>query len=165
MSGSQVPERDDDALLRRLRNPALLAAYLFWRTARSGNRLPRLAELDWGGLPGAEHAFTVAIEPAAETIAFRFIKIGRALLPRLGRPMENTRIVVGEEPDSNDEVFGSITAAYRRCVSTSMPSYEYARFDFGDAEPVLFERLVLPASNDGETLTHLIGVALFSGET
>jgi hypothetical protein len=71
----------------------------------------------------------------------------------------------GEGPDPDDEVLGSLAGAYRRCERTSAPSYEYAKYDFGDGDPVLFERLVLPASDDGERVSHLVGIALFSGDT
>jgi hypothetical protein len=159
----QGDDTADGGLLRRLRNPALVSAYLFWRAARRGGRPPRLPDLDWSGLPDAEHAFTVAVESAETNMSFRFIKIGRALTARLGRPLEGTSIATLLHAD--DEVLGSLTDVYHRCVGTFAPSYEYASIGLGDAEPTLFERLVLPVSNDGEHVTHLIGLALFGGAT
>ena len=92
---------------------------------------------------------------------FRFLKVGRALIARLG--MEATHVTAEFRPDPNDEMLGSLTGAHRRCVRTSSPSYEYARYDFGEGDPVLFERLILPVSDGGERVTHLVGLALLSG--
>ena len=44
-----------------------------------------------------------------------------------------------------------------------LSQFEYARYDLGEGEPVLFERLILPVSDDGERVTHLVGLALLSG--
>jgi PAS domain S-box-containing protein len=160
-AASGTPE--GDRLVRRLRSPELLAAYLFWRAARNGNRPPRLPDLDWGGLPSADNAITVAVEPVGESIRFRFERVGRALSTRLGQELNGTIAPGPEElPQADDEVLGSLDTAYRRCVRTFRPSYEFANYDFGDGAPVTFERLLLPVSNDGETITHLVGIVLFS---
>nr|WP_294509911.1 PAS domain-containing protein [uncultured Rhodopila sp.] len=154
---------DGDRLIRRLRSPELLAAYLFWRAARNGNRPPRLPDLDWGGLPSADNAITVAVEPIGDSVRFRFERVGRALSARLGQDLDGT-IAPGPDdlPQAEDEVLGSLDTAYRRCIRTFKPSYEFANYDFGDGDPTTFERLLLPVSNDGATITHLVGIVLFS---
>lgn len=117
-----------------------------------------------GGLPDAENAFTVAVEPEADAITFRYIRVGRALLSRLDSPTVGTTVTGQRAPDPNDEVLGSLEVAYRRCARTLLPSYDYARYDLGDNAPFQFERLILPVSDDGEQITHLVGVVLFSGD-
>jgi PAS domain S-box-containing protein len=153
---------DGDALIRRLRSPELLAAYLFWRAARNGDRPPRLPDLNWGGLPQAANAFTAAVEPEGNAVNFRFLRVGSALEERLGRKLGGTLTSELGGPAQDDEVLGSLEGAYRRCARTGSASYEYASYDFGDGAPVMFERLILPVSDDGERLTHLVGIALFS---
>nr|WP_294546405.1 PAS domain-containing protein [uncultured Rhodopila sp.] len=153
---------DGDPLIRRLRSPELLAAYLFWRAARNGKRPPRLPDLNWGGLPQAANAFTAAIEPAGNRVNFRFLRVGAALESRLGRKLGGTLTSELGGPAQDDEVLGSLEGAYRRCARTQSPSYEYASYDFGDGAPVMFERLILPVSDDAEHLTHLVGIALFN---
>ena len=153
---------EGDPLLRRLRSPELLAAYLFWRAARNGHRPPRLPDLDWGGLPSADNAITVAVEDIGTTLRFRYERVGRALTSRLGQVLDGTLAPAGETPDDEHELFGSLSAAYRRCTRNGAPSYEFVNFEFGDGMPVTFERLLLPVSNDGETITHLVGIVLFS---
>lgn len=159
-SDADAPE--DGRLLRRIRSPALCAAYLVWRTARDGGRPPRLPDLEWGDLPEADNAFTVAVEADGNQPAFRFLRVGRALTGRLGRPLDGT--LAFEQPafEQDNAVLGSLESAYRRCARTLSPSYEYARYDFGDGQPMVFERLILPASDDGHEVTHLVGIALFA---
>ena len=164
ITGAQDGSTADGGLLRRLKDPALVTAYLFWRAARNGDRPPRLPDLDWGGLPDAEHGFVAAVEPDGETVSFRFLKVGRALLDRLGCSLEELNGTLDRLSNTDDEVLGSLANAYRRCTRTLSPSYEHARFDFGDGMPVSFERVILPVSNDGERVTHLVGLAVFSGD-
>jgi PAS domain S-box-containing protein len=159
---ASATQRDGDPLIRRLRSPELLAAYLFWRAARNGDRPPRLPDLNWGGLPQAANAFTAAIEPAGNTVNFRFLHVGAALEGRLGRRLGGTLVSELGGPAQDDEVLGSLEGSYRRCARTQAPSYEYASYDFGDGAPVMFERLILPVSDDGHRLTHLVGIALFT---
>jgi CheY-like chemotaxis protein len=154
---------DQDRLIRRLRSPRLLAAYLYWRAARNGNRPPRLPDLNWGGLPQADNAFTVAVETAGNAVRFRFLRVGAALEARLGQSLGGLLTSEAGLPEQDEEVLGSLEGAYRRCARTMSPSYEYASYDFGDDAPVLFERLILPVSDDAERVTHLVGIALFTG--
>jgi hypothetical protein len=150
------------ALLRRLRSPELMAAYLFWRAARNGDRPPRLPDLNWGGLPEAANAFVVAVEPAGNVVDFRFIHVGSALEARLGRRLTGALTSEIGLPQVNEEVLGSLEGSYRRCARTLSPSYEYASYDFGDGAPTMFERLTLPVADDADNITHLVGIALFS---
>ena len=154
---------EKDLLLQRLRSPALCAAYLFWRAARNGDRPPRLADLAWGALPEGDSSFTVAVDVVGDTVAFRYLRVGSSLIARLGRSLEGT-LATDERPNAeHDEVLGSLDSAYRRSARTFAPSYEYAHYDFGDGTPVTFERLLLPVSDDGSHVTHLVGIALFDG--
>ena len=78
IQGIQPSQTADGGLLRRLKNPALVAAYLFWRAARNGGKLPRLFDLDGAGFQHADHSFLVAVEPVEGSLAFRFLEVGRA---------------------------------------------------------------------------------------
>ena len=92
----------------------------------------------------------------------RFTLFGPALAARLGRTLEGQFTASGY---GGDDMLGALDAAYDRCVRLLLPVHQSARYDFGDDAPVFFERLVLPFSEDGLTVTHLVGVALFDGET
>ncbi len=154
----------DGKFLRKLQNPGLCASYLAWRAARDGDRLPRLADLEPALLPEANNAFTVAVDECAGPITFRFLRFGPTLAARLGRTLAATP-GSGQKEDVGDQALASLDGAYRRCTRTQTPSYEHARCDFGDGEPVTFERLLLPLSEDGRTVTHLTGIVMFTGRT
>jgi CheY-like chemotaxis protein len=149
-------------LLQRLRTPSLRAAYLTWHAARRpGEALPRLANLDLARLELAEHCALVAVDRSTAEPGFRFATVGRALTDRLGHGLDGTPIGLGGE---GMEVPGSLQAAYRRAARTRTPVFETAAFDFGEGPPLRFERVTLPLSEDGETVTHLVGVVLFHAD-
>jgi hypothetical protein len=151
-----------DGFLARLRSPALREAFLFWQAARTGERPPCLADLAWGALPEADHAFMVAADIVADRISFRYLRFGRALQARLGYD-PTVGAAPGEQLDmAREQMIGLLEGAYRRCARTLAPSYEYAKYDFGDDLPITFERLLLPVSDDGLQVTHLVGIVLFT---
>ncbi|MBS0641559.1 MAG: PAS domain-containing protein, partial [Proteobacteria bacterium] len=158
------PPRTDQLLLR-LKSGDLRSAYSLWQSLRqeAGPKrgLPRFAGVDLHALAGASHAYAVAVEGEADRPVFRFVHVGAALAARLGRPLEGM-VALAED---DDVVFGGMVTAWTRCARTGAPHYDYARYSLGDgADPVAFERLLLPMSNDGgEGVSHIIGLAAFYG--
>lgn len=149
-------------LLGRLRTPSLRAAYLSWHAARlPGDALPRLAGFDLATLDLQDHAILLAVDAAGSDAAFRFVSAGAAITVRLGRPLSGTP---AEALELASDTPGSMMAAYRRCLRTTAPIFESARFDLGDGPALRFERLMLPLSEDGRRVTHLVGVVLFHDE-
>lgn len=150
---------EGDRLLRRLQSPALRDLYLAWQTARlDGKLLPRPGDIDPARYGMEEHAYTLLIA-GVDPAAFRFLTVGAALNQRFGRPLSGE--VIGLS-DDEAEVMGDLEAAYRRCTRTLAPVYQSARFDFGDSAPLHLERLIMPLSDDGQTITHLLGVSYFN---
>ena len=163
---------DTDRLGGRLRGEALRSAYGRWRTQRiqRSGALPPIDAFE-RALPDNidEALFLVAVEPTPGS-GFRMMRIGRALREQLGRTPKDSSALDSMFHEPGHMLGGSIGAAYRRCVESRGPVYDYARFAFGDGRPMLFERLILPLSEDGGvTVTHMAGVALFTevaiGET
>ena len=142
-------------LATRLRTPKLREAYQAWRRARQPGRLPTLAAFDLAALPAAADAFLVALSGTQEGPEFRFVSVGAALTGRFGQVLDGTS-------PSADDALGSLADGYRRCLRTGLPAYEYARYRIGGEAPMLFERLLLPLSDDGGRLTHLAGIVLFA---
>ena len=161
----RLPTPLHDRMLMRLSRPELRAAYLAWRSLRDeagGDGLPSPEAMDIAAQAGAEHAFTVALEGEERgEPGMRFVRVGAALERRLGRRLEGER--AGDDLEE-DEVFGGLGEAYRRCARLGVPCHDYARCGFGDGgEPVYFERLLLPlAAGGGARPTHLVGLAFFS---
>jgi hypothetical protein len=57
-------------------------------------------------------------------------------------------------------MLGSLQQAYRRCA-TGRAHFDYARVRLDNTTLLLFERLVLPLSDDGESVTHMLGEVMF----
>ncbi len=56
----------------------------------------------------------------------------------------------------HEELFGSLSSAYRTCMDTLAPGYDWCRYRFEEGH-VRFERLILPFASDGAHVDHLIG--------
>ncbi len=140
---------------RKLKSQLLIAFYDQWvRQLGAKGELPRYRSFRRASFE-ASGALTIAAIGSGFNV--QFIEVGRALLDRLGRALDNK--------DMTDEDPNSLVEAYRRCAKSARPSYEHVMFDFGDGESVNFERLLVPFSDTGVGVTHLVGMAIFSGET
>ena len=146
-------------LMQRLKTPALRRFYLNWQTCSvPGTALPSLSQIDPARFGLGPHSFIVKVE-SHQPPAFRFVAVGSALTRRLGRALDG--VPIDNSLDDND-VLGEMHGTYRRCMRNRSPVFEGAKFDFGDGSPLIFERLVLPISEDAKTVTHLVGIAVFT---
>jgi hypothetical protein len=84
--------------------------------------------------------------------AFRVVRIGDALARGLDRDMTGELITGG-----NDTVWPSLPLAYRRSL-TGHAYFDYAKFTLARGGHALFERLLLPVSQDRRGITHLVGL-------
>ncbi len=140
---------------RRLQSSTLIALYDHWAQHLGAHGvLPKYHHFDRTFF-AADGTMTIASIDAQGDV--HFLEVGHALIERLGRSIDNDDIS-SADPDS-------LAEAYRRCAKTGRPCYEHLRFDFGDGEAVNFERLLVPYSEDGARVTHLAGIAVFSGDT
>ncbi len=147
----------DSEVRRRLQNEMIHSLYDTWSRQR-GDRgsLPKLAGFDWTRF-AATGALTIA--KIAVDGAVSFVQVGRTLTERLGEPLAG-------HLDENDVNSASLTTAYRRCAQSGEPCHELMRMDFGDGEPVTFERLLVPfAAIPGRQVTHVAGIVVIEGRT
>jgi PAS domain S-box-containing protein len=149
--GSEVAE---SPVRRNLRSDTVAAFYDQWSRLRGQNGdLPPLASFDWSRF-AATGALTIATIDPNQTV--RFVEVGRALLDELGIPPGEHKVGETEGP----------AETYRRCAVKAEPCHELLRFDFGDGDPLIFERLLAPFSaTGGGAATHVVGIALFEGAT
>ena len=140
---------------RKLKGEIVCALYDAWARHRApGGSLPQLASFDWSKF-AATGALTIAKIESNGVV--RFAEVGRALIGELGRALQDQDLQ-GEDPTSMAEV-------YKHCARKGEPCHEFLRFDFGDDEPLTFERLLVPFSATGGSVTHVVGVALYDGHT
>jgi signal transduction histidine kinase/CheY-like chemotaxis protein len=158
--GRSAPEKGAailDRLLVNIHSPVLVAALLEWREHLASGPLPRIETLLGLAPDLADQRFLALPEGTPEDPGFRFLTVGKALTERFGRSLD------GEPAGSvQEDSLGTLAAAYRRAVRSGLPTYEYARYALSDHAPVQFERLILPASEDGQHVSHLIGFVLFN---
>ncbi len=142
----------------RVRTAPLRDLVALWQRERDVYGLPQPERLDPAALGLGKNACLVAVDHASDPPSFRFLSIGAALSQRLGQGLDGT--AVSSDP-SGDTIFGTLGQAYASCAADRTPVYQSVRFDFGDTAPLSFERLVLPLSDGGGRVTHLMVVALF----
>jgi nitrogen-specific signal transduction histidine kinase len=143
----------------RLRTPSLGAVLKAWAEACRPNGLPQPARLEAALLPHRARALVIAVDAAARPPRFRLVRMGDALSRALQRSAPEGIQLNGAE------LFASLEKAYRRALHSRCPNYQFARYCFGSDRPVQFERLILPAAVDAETVSHLFGVVLISADS
>ncbi len=151
---------DEDTLNRleaRLRSPTLRPALQRWRNALKSAPLPRFADF-YAGDDVAANLVVVDVDCTRLPVSFRIAHIGASLARAAGTAAKGSEL-----PVVGSDMLGSQEAAYRRCVRSRRPSYEYARYELGDGRPVLFERLLLPFTVDGVSVTKLVCIAVIDG--
>ncbi len=149
--------RSGERLRERLRQPAMRDLFDQWHAmSRALGRLPAMTDID---VPGAaiplDNSYVVAVTHGDPVCLFRIVRMGRALSERAGRDMTGEILTSTEE-----DTLGSHQQAFRRCAG-GQAHFDYARMAVSETREMLFERLVMPLSEDGGGVTHLLGVAMF----
>jgi PAS domain S-box-containing protein len=141
---------------RRLRSAVACSLYDTWaRQHGAGGALPKLAGFDWARF-AATGALTIAAVEEGGSV--RFVQVGRALLGELGRPLE--------DQDMPADDMSRTLEVYRGCALAARPTHELLDFNFGDDDPLTFERLLVPfAATANGTVTHVVGIAIYDGHT
>jgi PAS domain S-box-containing protein len=140
----------------RMRSGALEKLQDAWIALQRGGRLPRLAEMQLGNNGLRDNLIIAEVDHRETPPRVRFASVGKALTERLGLQFEGQEIELTES-----EIIGTAEGAYRRCLRSAKPGYEYAHFNLGQGRSFFFERLLLPLSEDGRTITHIVGMANF----
>ncbi len=147
-----------EPLLSRMADADMRALLIAWYRAKAaGEGFPHPSRIDPGAHGLQPHSFVAALEQS-EPPVFHYHSVGKALLEELSRQSGGELLRPGADGEA---LFGTLDGVYRRCVRTAAPVYQSADYEFGDGLPFHFERLILPASEDGETISHLFGVVLF----
>ena len=144
-------------MMARLTLPELKERLAQWRQLRGSDALPRIDDADALIAGQQAHHFIVAVDVDGDTPRFRLLAVGHALTDRLGRPLES-ECFVGPVVD----IVGSLPAAYGQTARSRLPVYDWLRQSLGDGPPMRLDRLILPMSEDGHTISHLVGIVRFT---
>lgn len=141
-----------ERLKGRLRQPAMIAAYEAWRqSCLDGHRLPSRKVLEPLESILASTSYVVEIAGTIDVPTFRFVKASPQLEQRLDRPLQDRFVT-----SADDDALGSLGRALARATK-GVAHYDFTRFRAGNAK-VHFERLLLPLSDNGVDVTHILGV-------
>lgn len=143
-------------LERRVRAPWLRKVLTAWSLGCDSGRLPTPECMDAALLGHTEHCIVLAVDTASTTPVFHLERLGTKLTLAL------KSAALGELLLRRSDLVGQIDAWYRRALRSRAPSYEYARYAFGDGTPSELERLFLPVAADGTTVSHLYGLVILS---
>lgn len=143
-----------ERLKGRLKQPPMVAAYEAWRQAcLDGQRLPSRKVLEPLESILTSTAYVVEIAGTIDIPTFRFIKASAQLEQRLARPLKDRFVT-----SADDDALGSLARALARATK-GVAHYDFTRFRAGHAK-VDFERLLLPLSDNGIDVTHILGVVM-----
>lgn len=148
-----------ERLKGKLKQPAMVAAYDAWRSACiERHRLPSRNALAALEPLLATTSYIVEVAGTFDLPTFRFVMASSQLEQRLDRPMLDKYVT-----SADDDALGSLGRAMARAMR-GVAFYDYTRFRAGDTK-VEFERLLLPLSDNGIDVTHILGVVTISEQS
>lgn len=159
VSGGALPE-EYAALHRALGEGPLQDLLTHWLELGGGVHLPHPRSFDRARFSAfMPDIFRVEVlPPNGHAARFRFEEVGGALERRLDSgPLRDSVAAPAE-----DALRSSMFAAYERCLTRRRPVFDYLR-THSRHPPEMFSRLVLPFSRNSVDVTHLIGMARFTG--
>ena len=138
---------------QKLRSEELRALVSYWDARRAGRPMP--ARSDINPIDLEQHLPRLILaEVLHEPLRFRLRIVGTELEDKLGRRMTGTTVT-----DETPMFF----KPYAACVTGVRATREFLSFDFGGGEPAgTFERILLPLSEDGETVSGILGEAIYT---
>ena len=129
-----------------------------WTTARGSRRWPQRAEVDPANLRGAlAYASLIDVVPG-EPLDFRYRLLGQRLIEGFGQNI--TGSLHSEFADKKRTTW-PLYEAYKRCVTTGEPQDIDHEFRNRNQTPVRVRARVWPLSDDGKTVTGLLGGGVF----
>ena len=145
-----------EKIRRRVRTPWLLDVLNAWSQVCGPKGLPRPSRLEAALVDHSSCSLVLAVDLVTEPFELRLVRMGQALAEWLERSLVPALALNGPE------LFGNLASTYRRALRSRCPNYQFARHSFGHGTDAQFERLVLPAAADDETVSHLFGIVLLS---
>lgn len=151
--GTPLDEAAVEKTFGKLRAPALRELADYWLDRRGDASMPRHADIDLVDLT-TQLPWLILADVWRAPLRFHFRVVGDELEHLLGQRYTGTTI---------DRSAGMFFKPYQACAEQVRPIREYVRYDFDDGGPVgEFERLLLPLSEDDETVTMVFGEAIYT---
>ena len=149
-------ERSLERVREKLRSAWLIELADYWIARRGDRPMPRRDDIDQADLKAHVPRLILA-EVWHAPLRFHLQMVGTELEEKLGRRI--TGEVLTEE-------WPMFFRPYAKCATNVRAVREFLSFSLGDSEaPATFERLLLPVSDDGETVHGILGEAVYTNLT
>lgn len=126
-----------------------------WESKRRDGRLPAEADFNPSELT-AWLEWLMLLDVMTDPIDFRYRRAGQMIVATTGIDMIGRKL---SEMDVPPEVLRRFMAEHAAVVDTAKPRYDLHRLiNPKRGEPVAYERLLLPLSEDGKQVTALLGM-------
>ncbi len=125
----------------------------YWQRARGDKKFPSLAEVDISQISEVYH-FTFTIELGENEEEHRFVYFGPALSSQFGE--DYTGMALSDAVQ--DQIVNNTIGFYQKVLDERKPCSESAEF-FMNGKEVRYRSIILPLSEDGETIDFLFGTA------
>jgi hypothetical protein len=140
----------------KLRAAPLIECADYWAARRGARPMPRRADIDLADLTAHAPRLILA-EVWRAPLRFHLALVGGELETKLGRK------ITGEVLTEDSPMF---YRPYAKCAENVRAVREFLSFNFAESEaPATFERLLLPLSDDGETVDSILGEAVYTNLT
>jgi hypothetical protein len=137
----------------KLRAASLIELADYWAARRGDRPMPRRDDICWADLD--RHAPRLILAEVWQApLRFHLALVGEELETKLGRKITG-EVLTEESP--------SFFRPYAKCAENVRAVREFLSFNFAESEaPATFERLLLPLSEDGETVSAIVGEAVYT---
>lgn len=143
-----------DEMPKGMERRMVLRLLAHWRELCGDREFPSFADLDPSAIPDIwENAFVLDLAGHADDPVFRLA--GESYLAYTGSDLRNVRI--SEAP--LDTLAEKSVRYYREVLEKGVPISRGGEFVKADGTTVLYRGVMLPMSDDGETISGLLGAA------
>lgn len=135
-------------------------AFTYWMSKREGGGVPLRKNIDPGEIPALlDHV--IILDVLREPLDFRYRLIGDSVQANVRRGLKGgtMRNLPGKGPDS------AVFKGLKKVVETGIPRYGRAPYEGPLTEVDAVFDLLLPFSEDGKSVSHILVVAEFHGKS
>lgn len=152
------------AIEESLDEPLLAELYQYWSERRGTRRAPARADIDPIDIPHLLPyiALTEVVLPSdGEAPRFRYRLAGTEIEDRFGCPLTNRFLDELKE----GEYLAYVQSLYRHLMAEVLPVYAESSFETGDSNTLLAKRLMLPLSDDQQSVNMVLSGVLYRDST
>lgn len=135
----------------KIESPILQHLYDYWRQKRGTRALPARRDLDPVEIPSILPN-VILLDVVSETQRMRARVVGTKVVGWYGSDYTGKYLDEIDFGDQRDQVLSD----YRACLSSAKPQLEFRQFRTDSDILIRMERVILPLSDDGETVNMLL---------